>query len=387
MNFSVFMALLLVAKPSCVLAHDNSYRLLRADSNYSKSSTEATKSSKSAVVSAKAGKFPMTKASKGTRVQTSAPTKFPVTLKPSVPLPSGATMSPSVSSKPTDATSTQIPTLSPTTAPSDTPSYDTEPSSFSIRNPHTSKLLSIKNGECAEGNTIELFEDVNADWQLWTFDEVHLSVESVACPGFVIDLGNGDDSECSNGEALIISPKQNKTSQAWHSGRDGIIENLKCLDLVVDIEAYGTHDGAKIYLWRKHGEWNEHVWSVHGTWNQQWVIQHAGSIPYGSPTASPKPTLSSNRKLRTLSKSSKINFHSSMQFPSLAPTVTNRSAFAALFGCKVEECLDPAGLCGAEVKCLIDPCRAIDCDENEHCTPNFCGGCHAVCSRSVVYHE
>ena len=50
-------------------------------------------------------------------------------------------------------------------------------------------------------------------------------------------------------------------------------------------------------------------------------------------------------------------------------------------GCKV--CMNPkTGVCDdSQANCFVDPCD-IDgaCNEGETCKPNYCGGCHAICS-------
>lgn len=50
-------------------------------------------------------------------------------------------------------------------------------------------------------------------------------------------------------------------------------------------------------------------------------------------------------------------------------------------GCARDRCMNPAGECASVVQCFIDPCQFARCGENETCTPNFCGGCHAICSQ------
>ena len=48
--------------------------------------------------------------------------------------------------------------------------------------------------------------------------------------------------------------------------------------------------------------------------------------------------------------------------------------------CDIGECISPNGTCAGEVSCFVDPCDVNDdCEEDEICQANYCGGCHAVC--------
>eukprot|EP00483_Globobulimina_turgida_P005833 UN05843 len=44
------------------------------------------------------------------------------------------------------------------------------------------------------------------------------------------------------------------------------------------------------------------------------------------------------------------------------------------------ECRDPDGNCAPLLSCFVDPCDHATCpsDPCATCTPNYCGGCHAV---------
>ena len=48
--------------------------------------------------------------------------------------------------------------------------------------------------------------------------------------------------------------------------------------------------------------------------------------------------------------------------------------------CDIGECPSPNGTCAGEVSCFVNPCDVSnDCEEDEICEANYCGGCHAVC--------
>jgi hypothetical protein len=53
-----------------------------------------------------------------------------------------------------------------------------------------------------------------------------------------------------------------------------------------------------------------------------------------------------------------------------------------LDNCDSGECLSPNGTCAEEVSCFADPCdpNFDECEDDEICTANYCGGCHAVCT-------
>ena len=234
-----------------------------------------------------------------------------------------------------------------------------------IYNNFSDKLLTIKEGVCEEGNTIETGIADGSYYQQFIYNEETGSVESVGCPGMALDLINGDDSVCENGLLLVIARKilNGNKSQTFTYG-NGIIESMMCPGFVVDIHGFGTAEGVKIYLWR-------FEWDSPSQWNQLWQIIQAPPSP-------------SRRILRT-SKSSKQTGSEPSMMPStetVVVAVTSSlldSSIAIDSGCANDECINPAGECDGFVKCFVDPCQVAECGHSEKCEPNFCGGCNAVC--------
>ena len=226
-----------------------------------------------------------------------------------------------------------------------------------IYNDYADKMLTIKDGVCEEGNTVETGAANGSYYQQFLYNNETGSVESVGCPGMALDLIAGDDSVCDNGLLLVIARKEpsGKKSQAF-TYNNGIIENLLCPGFVVDIHGFGTSEGVKIYLWT-------FEWDSPSQWNQLWQMKII-----------PAPTSPSRRILRS-SKSSK-------QTSSFLDSPMTNDA-----DCASNECINPAGECDGVVQCFTDPCEAAECGHNEKCEPNFCGGCNAVClPENGIFH-
>lgn len=52
--------------------------------------------------------------------------------------------------------------------------------------------------------------------------------------------------------------------------------------------------------------------------------------------------------------------------------------------CVQGKCLNFAGTCAREVICMTHPCDEIECNPDQECIANLCGGCNAFCSGGVT---
>lgn len=52
--------------------------------------------------------------------------------------------------------------------------------------------------------------------------------------------------------------------------------------------------------------------------------------------------------------------------------------------CAPGKCINFAGACAREVICLTNPCDALECNPDQECISNLCGGCNAFCSGGVT---
>eukprot|EP00986_Skeletonema_menzelii_P002915 scaffold844_cov142-Skeletonema_menzelii.AAC.6 len=98
------------------------------------------------------------------------------------------------------------------------------------------------------------------------------------------------------------------------------------------------------------------------------------SAPTREPSASPtlSPSASPTRK------------------PSTSPTIPPTAAATSLSPaqdtnpCPAGQCLNINGECRVEVRCFMDSCDSNPCNEDEACTPNYCGGCDRICSALAI---
>jgi hypothetical protein len=233
--------------------------------------------------------------------------------------------------------------------------------------------VAINDKTCTNGPGVQLWEYTGDLSQQWILNEFDSSIESLLCPGLVLDIEGDDDIlVCENGVSLVIATKDRdgRKSQSWSIRDDGIIESKRCPNYVVDIQGYGTHNGVPIYLWNLHSEWNQ-IWQF---------------LPFNS-ILNNESLPSMRRHLRT-SKAFKAKPKTSKQlFAPLSPVESTASLNSLVIAtaCNENECFDPSGVCKREVACLTDPCLFTKCGDNEVCTPNFCGGCHAVCSEGFFH--
>ncbi|KAL3779513.1 hypothetical protein HJC23_011149 [Cyclotella cryptica] len=219
---------------------------------------------------------------------TPSPSAQPVTFQPTVaPSTSPITFSPSTSptkapsASPSERPITSRPTPSPSTSPSTSPTHPRS-SAFFLENSHADKLITIKEGQCFDGNNVQLWQNDNLGWQQWVLNRDN-TIESVYCPGLVLDIAR-DDSTCANGTPIIVSTRTSgRESQQWTLRQDGVIESTICPDKGIDIRGYGTDNGAFI-----------HLWSLHLQWNQVWEKVEITPSPTTVPSISSSPSTSSS---------------------------------------------------------------------------------------------
>lgn len=201
----------------------------------------------------------------------------------------------------------------------------------------------------------------------------------------VFDIFEGDDAICENGLSLIIASKVlgGRKSQAFMIGEGadaGIIESVRCRGMVFDIHGYGTAEQSLIYLWTRHNEWNQ-IWVRSPSASSENSTSFLSPLPSESPTMHVNDVPAKSRNLRFVgTKVSKVSVVSSTV---LSSTTTTPSTYHSglIDECDKGHCLSPTLECSKQVYCLVDPCVVPSaCNENELCTANQCGGCHAVCS-------
>lgn len=127
-----------------------------------------------------------------------------------------------------------------------------------IRNPQTSKVLTINGGFCTSGTDIVLWTNNSNDSQKWFLNNDG-TFESVHCPGMVLDI---EGSLCSGKFMKIHDKVSNTPSQVWMLQSDSFFEPIQCGNgKALDIRRSNTADGAEIVQYSKHGAWNQ-KWEV-----------------------------------------------------------------------------------------------------------------------------
>ncbi|KAL3800022.1 hypothetical protein ACHAWO_004700 [Cyclotella atomus] len=221
-----------------------------------------------------------------------------------------------LTASPTSAPSTSVSpstSISPTTSASDP---------FSFLNAHTNKLITIKGGACKPSNRVELWEDVGGYWQQWvSLDDG--SLESVECPGMVLDIDGGS---CKNGGSIVLAFRSGGVSQKWII-HDGVVESVLCPNKGIDIQGFGTSNGASLHLWKLHNKWNQ-LWNIDPkspTVSPSTSPSRSPSkSPSSSPTFSPSvpPTDNPTKSPSSSPSGSPSTGPSSSQNPSLHPSFT-----------------------------------------------------------------
>lgn len=298
----------------------NAYRLVDGKSSKSSAIGVVSKSSKSNDISAYASK---SSKSIKTPKTTDKPSVAPTTL-------TRATFPPTYEM--TEMPPSLYPTAKPIEEAADVPLP------FSIQSPRTGKLLTISGGTCSQGIGIEM-RDAGVIGQGWLMVDGG-RVLSVDCPGFVLDL-EGDD--CNAGTSLVIAREDEggRKSQYWSFLRSdvdpvGVIESVKCQGYAIDIQGYSELEGAHVW-----------IWPVHFEWNQLWNITDSSNSTSSPPNEA------------------------------LILSSTMASAEASLLALTGET--DDEGCADGIAHCVIDPCDNVDCEESDVCISSFCGGCFAVC--------
>merc|ERR1719223_1791409 len=114
---------------------------------------------------------------------------------------------------------------------------------FYIQNIVTGKYVTVKDGECKNGNTVYQYEFIDKDSQKFYMGP-NGSIVSVLCEK-ALDVQHG---LCSNGAKLILWDKHLGDNQRFEVRSDGSIFNQKC-KTVLDNKGGRHENGNEIDLW------------------------------------------------------------------------------------------------------------------------------------------
>lgn len=126
--------------------------------------------------------------------------------------------------------------------------WELEKASFYITNPASSKVLDIYDTGCANGNWIRLFHmDQFVGRKLWKYN-TDSTIESVGCPGFVLDPGKNKGDSCGT-SSLRIWQKDSQRQQKFWFKPDGSIVSFDCPTMVIDVSNESTNNDAQILMY------------------------------------------------------------------------------------------------------------------------------------------
>jgi len=128
------------------------------------------------------------------------------------------------------------------------------------------RAITIANGggSCAPGTNIQLFHQVNGDHQKWIYHYDTGVIESVACPGMVLNIDGGSNSNCADETNIILWHESGVKWEKWMYSPKGKIISMYCEDKVLDIFNGSDDDGANIQLFHDTGD---------NSWNQKWNFE------------------------------------------------------------------------------------------------------------------
>lgn len=110
------------------------------------------------------------------------------------------------------------------------------------------------NSYCQPGTNINLYQQNGEDWQQWIFNDDG-SIESVQCPGMVLNIENGSYSGCAASTNIILYPKSGVAWEQWYRGPNGMIYSSYCSGMVIEIEGGDDFNGANIQIGHDQEDW------------------------------------------------------------------------------------------------------------------------------------
>ena len=110
------------------------------------------------------------------------------------------------------------------------------------------------NSHCQAVTNIELYQQNGQDWQQWIFNDDG-SIESVFCPGMVLNIEYGGSNGCAAGSNVILYPKSDVAWEQWYRGPNGMIYSSYCSGMVIEIEGGDDSNGANIQIGYDQGAW------------------------------------------------------------------------------------------------------------------------------------
>jgi len=126
------------------------------------------------------------------------------------------------------------------------------------------RAITIANGSCTPGTNIQLFHQVNGDHQKWIYHYDTGVIESVACPGMVLNIDGGKNSKCVDETNIILWHESEVEWEKWMYSPEGKIISMYCENKVLDIFNGNNGNGANIQLYHDTGG---------SSWNQKWSFE------------------------------------------------------------------------------------------------------------------
>jgi len=126
------------------------------------------------------------------------------------------------------------------------------------------RVITLNRASCAPGTNVQLFHQLNQDHQKWIYNYETNVIESVACPGMVLNIDGGSNSNCADETNIILWYEEGVQWEKWMYSPDGKLISMYCDNAVMDIFNGSDSNGANVQLYHDTGS---------DSWNQKWSFE------------------------------------------------------------------------------------------------------------------